>query len=240
MYHVLIYDTECSGLDTKKDHIMEVAWAIFSVTHDFLENKWNWRCIKAKSALVSWHGLSLYEVNPEAQAVTGLAREMCDEHGIPAIEILPEIFMDMAWCDFVGGHNIKGYDNEMMLFNQYRIFTEHDSMKLEIDEIYRKFKFVDSFADIEYPEHCKSLTLKYLALEHGYVLSGAHEALMDVFASAHLFKSYDFEKIKDNAAQPIEERFLSLKFGDPKVDVLKANRFKWNPEKKNLDEKCTS
>jgi hypothetical protein len=231
---ILVYDTECSGLDTKASYIQEVAWAIFEVqpTDIFGNAKESWRCVKAKSALVKWGEKHPYAVDPGALKVTGLTRDLCEQFGEEAIKILPELFLDMKECDYVGGHNVKGYDNDMFLHNNYRLFLGEDSMKLEIDEMYHSLKFVDSMIDIDYPEHCKSLTLKYLALEHGYVLTGAHEALQDIFASSHLFKSYDILKTIQNAITPVEERYLKLVFGDPKVDKLKEHRFRWNPKLK--------
>lgn len=228
---VLIYDTECNSLDTVNGFIMEVAWAIFKVTPgDFLfGSKDSWRCLKAKSALVRWD--RDYMVEPEAFNVTGLSNVLCETYGEQVISILPEIFIDMKECDFVGGHNIKGYDNDMFLSNQLRLFSE-DSMALEIQEMMKGITFIDSFTDIDYPSHCKSLTLKYLALEHGYVLAGAHEALQDIFASAHLFAQYPIEKTIENAMQPIEKRFIKTYFGDPKIDVVKQHRFRWDPKDK--------
>lgn len=222
---ITIYDTECNSLDTERGFIMEVAWARFSV------GPVNWRCLSARSEIVKWGDDFPYEVNAEALAVTGLTREFCEWKGSPAVKAIPDLFMDLASSDFVAGHNILKYDNPMLLNNNKRIFAD-DSMVLEIDSIYSKMNFLDSFVHIDYPPFAKFLTLKYLALEHGYVLTGAHEALADVFACAHVFKQYDLEKIIENSKQPIQKRFMKLPFGDPRVDVLKKNRFRWEPENK--------
>lgn len=227
---ILIYDTECTKLDTESGIIQEIAWAVFDVKDCFMELTNQWRCLKAKSVLLH-HGMN-YEIDPGALEVTGLVPEFCEQHGENAGSVLSEFMADCIKADFIGGHNSIGYDNKILFSNLIRVFSGDDRMTLEIKAIFEKLKFIDSMVHIDYPKHCKSLTLKYLALEHGYVLTGAHEALQDVFACAHLFKSYDVFEVIKNSQEPVQERFCNLKFGDPRVSVLKANRFYWNPMRK--------
>lgn len=223
MAKVLIYDTECNSLDTQKGFIMEIAYALFDIRFDIMANKWKWRSVFAQSSLLQWDKYQ-YEVEPGAFAATGLTKEFCDTNGVFATSALDKFIDCVDQADFVGGHNTKNYDDKMIISNLNRLEFQTD--------IFSKKQKIDSMSDIDYPESIQTRKLGYLAYEHGYILSGAHEALNDVFASAHLFSCYDFDKIIENARQPIERRYLRLVFGDPRVQTLKEHRFYWEPKEK--------
>lgn len=217
---ILVYDTECNSLDTEKGFIQEIAWAKYLVEGN------KWRCIQAKSSLISWD--IPYDVEPEAFKVTGLSREMCNVNGRKAALDLHEFMASTYDCDHIGGHNVKNYDAPMVLHNAKR--SGPFSLTWEVNQQ------IDSLVDIDYPEQFKQKSLKYLALDHGYILNGAHQALNDVFASAHLFSCYDIEKTIENSKIPMIEVVARFPYNDPmresRNNLLRANKFRWDTERK--------
>lgn len=224
---ILIYDTECNSLDTSTGFVQEIAWGIWDVQSR--------RCIKAVSSLVKWD--MEYQMDEGAAATTGLSKKFCDDNGQDAIKIFGEFEYDLYRSDYFCGHNAKAYDKPMINSNLTRAKTKlvnnYGVYFRDQKEHYSETKIlIDTFTDIEYPKHIKMQSLKYLAFDHGYILNGAHEALNDVFACAHLLFSYDLNKTLSNAIQPIFKVQVTLKYNDPNTSFIKESGFKWNPDLK--------
>jgi len=222
---ILVYDTECNSLDTSTGFVQELAWGIWDAQAR--------RCVKAQSSLVKWD--MEYQMDEGAAAVTGLSKKFCDDNGQDSIKIFSDFEKDLSFCDYLCGHNAKAYDKPMMISNLIRSRTDNrcDVYIPSHQESYVKSKtLIDTFTDIEYPKNIKMQSLKYLAFDHGYILNGAHEALNDVFACAHLLFSYDLNKTISNAVQPIFKVQVTLKYNDPNTNFVKESGFKWNPDLK--------
>lgn len=213
MAKILFYDLETNSLDTERGFIQEIAYAVFDT-----ETK---RCIKSQSHLLAW-GMG-YVVDPNALAVTNLSREYCEKNGEVASTVLSDFVTLIKTCqvDYIAGHNILQFDNLMLKSNVLRSMFE----EFNINE----YKCLDTYLDLEYPAFIKNYTLKYLALEHGYVLSGAHEAMNDVFACAHIFFQYPVDKTLAKAKDRIVLLSAYTAYTDTESrEQLNALKFKWN------------
>lgn len=216
MPKILICDTECNSLDTQNGYVQEIACGLYDVDRK--------RFVNAKSELIKWK--TPYEVELGAFEVTGLSKEYCDANGREARDVFAEFTLALNECDFVCGHNIVGYDRPMLISNLARVFFTRELPFCE-------FPVVDTLLDCPFPSNLKQHSLKYLALDHGYVLTGAHQALNDVYACAHILSCYDFEKVREIAATPIVTLSSKISFSETdKKDKLKNMRFYWNPTKK--------
>ena len=213
MAKILFYDLETNSLDVKRGYIQEIAWAVFD-----LETK---RCLSAHNYLLSW-GMA-YSVDPGALAVTGLTRDYCEKHGEIAATVLSDFvaLFKTEQVQYVAGHNILQFDNHMLNTNVKRALFDEFNLN--------DYRCLDTYLDVPYPPSIKNLTLKYLALDHGYVLTGAHQALQDVFACAHIFFSYKTEDVLEKALNPIVMASAYTSYTDTESrEQLVGLKFRWN------------
>lgn len=218
MSKILIFDTECNSLDTEKGFVQELAWAIYDLS--------SWRLLKSQSSLARWN--TVYDVEPGAFAATNLTREFCESHGAPAHYLFTEFLSDAYDVDYVCGHNVIVYDIPMMTSNIKRacLFEAKNSHFMEKHVI-------DTLIDCPYPATQKILALKYLALDHGYVLSDAHQAIADVFACKAILSKYDFEKVLEISKTPVVTITCKPDWNNLEGRGLVKNaRFYWNPDRK--------
>ncbi len=211
---LLIYDTECNSLLTEEGFIQELAWAVYDVE--------TWRCLKSCGSLVRWN--TFYEVSPGAVAATGLTRDFCEEHGEFANRLFTNFLFDVEECDFIAGHNIIPYDNKMLATNVKRALLYPLS-----DSSFKDKIIIDTMMDCPYPSNQKQMALKYLALDHGYILSDAHQGISDVFACKAILQKYNFNTVLEIAKTPIITLTVKTNWEDKAlVDNLKAAKFFWN------------
>lgn len=218
---ICFFDTECNSLDTLGGYIQEIAWAVYDIRSK--------RLLDAKSRLVSW-GMQ-YEVESGAYETTGLGRDFCELHGKAARHVFEEFITDVSRIKYLGGHNILGFDLNMLRSNVKRamfsdLYLPNEPM------------FIDTMIDCPYPANQKYFSLKYLAFDHGYVMSNAHQALADVFACAHVFFSYPFEECIKIASTPVVLLSAYTDYFDTDSrDKLHQKKFKWNREKKRWEKR---
>lgn len=219
MSNILIFDTECNSLDTENGHIQELAWAVFDTD--------SWRCLRSRSSLISWPGF--YEVDDGAFQVTGLSREFCNANGESPFNAFSMMAEASTLCEYICGHNMILYDYPMLNTNFKRAMLFELSDHVHI----RDMKKIDTLTDCPFPKTQKIHALKYLALDHGYILSNAHEALADVFACKAILSKYNFEQVKEIAASPMITLRAKIDFNNKEArEQVKEARFYWNPTEK--------
>lgn len=216
---IIVYDTETSGLDTENDLILELAYGIYHVCE--ITN--SWRLAESQSTLIKWH--KEYVLKPEVEKLIGLGRIQCETYGHDA-DICFDDFMNLAKnCDFVAGQNILSYDNKIFLSNCVKASSLDFNLNFEFDRL----KFIDTIYDLPLEEGSVVRALKYFALDHGYVLNGAHQAMNDVFACAHILSCYPISKTIEIASTPLIQVSASIHYSDQKTkDLLYKRGFRWN------------
>ncbi len=215
---IAIFDTECNTLDTAEGFVQELAWAIYDVR--------SWRLLKSRSHLLKWN--KPYEVEPGAFAATNLSREFCEENGTSANYTMVEFLSDVHDVDFVCGHNMISYDIPMMKTNiQRACFCDYSRSSLAAKHP------IDTLIDCPFPETMKIHALKYLAYDHGFILSDAHQALADVFACKAVLSSYDFDTVLEISKTPMVTLTTKIDFNNLEArERIKNSRFYWNPTRK--------
>lgn len=222
MSRIMFIDTETNCLDTQYGFIMELGWAIYDI-----DSK---RLIKTRSYMLKWN--MGYTVDEGAFEATGLTREFCEANGWPAQDVFAEFLVDCAEVECVCGHNFIDFDKNMLISNIKRVLFGDPVQFTSL------FTF-DTMYDCPFPKNQKSLALKYLALDHDYILSDAHQALADVFACAAIFFKYDFEEIMMRARTPIVTISGLTEYLD--TDGRAAfykQKFRWNREKRRWEKRC--
>ena len=223
---IMFYDVEASGLDTLGSYVQELAFAIYDTD--------TWRCIKAQSDLVAWG--KQYPIEPEAQAVTGLSHELCEENGRQVQLVFADFLVNANMVDFLCGHNAISYDKPMMVSNINRAMAFNPEPGY--DHPWKEIPHIDTLIDCPYPATQKQMALKYLALDHGYVLTGAHEAMNDVFACAHILRQYDLAKVIEISKTPLVTLYTKIPWENAEGrERVKNARFYWSPTKKIWEKK---
>lgn len=216
---IAFFDTECNSLDTDHGFIQEIGWAIYDAKTK--------RLLKSRSHLLKWN--MQYEVDEGAFETTGLSRAFCEEEGENATQVLLAFIADLEGVDAICGHNIIDYDIKMLGSNIPRCCFSSES---KIDDLPK----LDTMYDLPLKRPFKSMMLEYLAMKHGHIMSGAHQALADVFACAHVFFSYPLEEILAIASTPIIKLHGYTDYLDEvgREKFYKA-KFRWNREAKRWE-----
>lgn len=222
MSKILFLDSECNSLDTERGFIQELAWAVYDIDQK--------RLLKSQSHLLQW--IMHYEVDPQAFAVTGLSREFCEKNGKPAPQVFSEFLKDVSEVDVLGGHNLLDYDKPMIWHNILRTLFSPPKGFME------KFTF-DTMFDCPYPNPRQVMALKYLSYDHGFILSNAHQAMADVFACAHVFFSYPYEKCLEIAKTQLMTMHGYTQWGDEEGrESFYRQKFRWNRERKRWERRA--
>ena len=223
MAKILFLDSECNSLDTELGFIQELAWAIY--------DSGTKRLLKCSSHILDWGGMH-YDVEPGALQVTGLSKEFCQETGRPAQLVFEELLLDLAKVDAVAGHNIIEYDLKILNSNIKR------SLYAEPTSLNEKFIF-HTIWDCPYENPRQIMSLKYLAYDHGFILTNAHEALADVLACAHVFFKYPFKTCYEIASTPLVTLHGYTVYQDEEGrEAFYRQKFRWNRDNRRWEKKC--
>jgi DNA polymerase III alpha subunit (gram-positive type) len=215
----LIFDTETNGLDTKNGFVQELAWMLVETT--------TWRCIQANSFIIRWP--THYEVEPGALETTGLDKNFCYNNGFSPLAAFTNFLSAIEFADYLCGHNSIAFDHPMMLTN----FKRGMLFDVPLDHKFNTMTHIDTLLDCEYPPQMKVKGLKYLALDHGFVHLGAHQALADVQATAHILSKYDFKRTVEIARTPVVKVTSHIDWDEIELrEKVKQAKFMWNPKLK--------
>ena len=210
MNKILILDTETTGLDPKKDSIIEVAAILVDLNHKRIE------CQRS--------GLIYALTNQESEIITGISQLMLD--GVKSAFDDPfnsiKIMAEQSTC--IVAHNAE-FDKG---------FVEAKGIVLN-DKNNSPLEWICSYRDISYDIETENKKLSTLAEAYEVKSDGAHRALADVTMLAHiLFKVPNIEEqvfsAIENKKKP-EIKIISLAPFEMKEDVKKAG-FRWNPQDK--------
>lgn len=217
---VLGFDLETTAIDTRIAWITEIAAVLYDT-----ERK---RAVRSFCTLVKWDGYENFEFPEEAQKICNLTPEMLLKYGLQAEFAIAEFFDMAAAADYVVGHNVIDYDSRVLETSLHRV------LGAEIyDSRFYRLKYIDTYIDLPLPSGKQFTKLKYMCIDHGYVLNDAHTALADVFGCLHLLSQYDWETVKAIASTPLVTISAHAKYDDwGKKEKLKSARFYWNRDMK--------
>ena len=182
-------DCETTGLDTKNDHIIEIAAVRFSFDEILL----------TKETLVD----PKVTISPESIEIHNITQDMVE--GKPTIDqVLPE-FLEFIGTDIIVGHGIQ-FDIDIIAQSAKR-----HSIPCKILEN----KFIDTLRLARLYGESSINSLEYLRQHFNIEPHGAHRAMSDVLVNIKVFKhlAHNFKTTKDifeRLKKPIELKNMPL------------------------------
>jgi DNA polymerase-3 subunit epsilon len=107
-----------------------------------------------------------------------------------------------------------------------KAWIDKNNVEISFDEI----KWIDTLSDIDYPPHCGSRKLTYLAADHGFINPFAHRAVFDVLTMMRVLDQYPITEIIETMNQPTYIIQAVVSFQDK--ELARERFFRWNGVKR--------
>jgi DNA polymerase III subunit epsilon len=200
-------DFETTGLDTKKDSIIEVGAVLWDV--------------KRKSPAMQFGALikGNFAVTPEITRITGITKEDTDKFGVPFREAIHEMGKMIPHASHIVAHNGTNFDRPIL-----------NSELLRHEMPVPPHPWIDTAVDVDYPPEVTVRKLTYLATEHGFLNPFAHRAVSDVLTMMKIASYYDPEQILKWAASPPVTIRAKVSYDDRLL--ASARGYRWDAERK--------
>ena len=176
---LVCFDTETTGLDVQKDHIIQLS--LVKVDTDSCEQ------IDSRDWYILPEGE--FVIPAEAEAVHHISKSFLLENGVSLRSVYDELIVFTEGCEMLS-YNGNGYDAPILYYNLKRIGktfpfegrTWYDALLLERQKMEGQ---IDPATGERY--HC-NLTAAYTRY-YGHPFEGAHNSLDDVLATIEVFKA---------------------------------------------------
>jgi len=183
---IIIVDTETTGVDPVKDHVIEVAFCTFDLQANAIA--------ECSSTLI--HA----QQNDKARAINGISQGLLDEHGGRSPNPSFAISVELIELKDELGPLFKAIVAHQAPFDRQWFTGEAKALP-----------WICSMRDIEWPfrERAGSCSLEKLALAHGVAVLPGHRAIHDVLTLARVFEAVGrsegvgpLERLIDRALRP--------------------------------------
>ena len=206
------FDTETTGLDVEKDHIIQLGAVLWDTSA---------KTKKAKIKLdVLIYDPSLPELTEEVTSIHGITNEDLKKYGVSynkAFGLLHTIF---ERAEVLVAHNGTMFDRPIYLAN-----CKRQGVSLLPEKLW-----VDTYCDVDYPAHITTRKLTHLAAEHGFVNPFPHDAMCDVMTMLKIADLYNWDETVRWAKAPTLIARAEVTFNQK--ELAKKQGFKWNAENK--------
>jgi len=210
--NIAFLDTETTGIDRANDKIIEIAVKLVKFEAP------TGKILSIDQTYESFNDPE-EDISIEITQLTGITNEMVEGHSIDW-DSVDAIFQD---SDLIVAHN-AGFD---------RAFVDRRS------SVSQSKIWACSISDIDWlGRGFTSPKQELLCYWHGFYFD-AHRAMNDVDALIHLLTHGSYEddrpllELIDNAKKPVYVIFAdNFKYDPVKKDIVKANKYRWNPDDK--------
>ncbi len=215
---LLAIDLETSGLDPRKDRIIEVGAALWDTDRKV--------ALQARSHLIHPPtGSDESFLEERITQLTGIAFEDLVEFG----ETFPDVARALGQlCEdadvrFLVGHNAREFDRSFLLAELGRFGCQGSWA-----ETVTRLPWLDTMTDLPLPEDLKTRKLSHLAADHGFLNPFPHRALFDALTSLRLLSSYPLEEVIRYAGAPAVT-LVAWNLPFERKDEAKNAGFQWDP-----------
>jgi len=207
---VLGIDLETTGVDFEKDRIIEIGLVLWDTDLKIP--------LRMSSQLIDEPGHPKIDSDNVPALITD---EMVKEFGISMndsrkVDLLFDFIIGLCKeARYIVAQNGNKFDKIMLkkFFDRY-------------SKDFPDILWLDTRTDIEYPVHCHSKNLIYLAAFHGFVNPFPHRALFDIMTMLKLLDNYDIDEIIERMESPEVTLRACVTF-DTK-ELAKAEGFSWS------------
>lgn len=176
---LICFDTETTGLDVQKEHIIQLSLVKFDTN--------TWETLDQRDWYILPEGE--FTIPAEAEAVHHISKDFLLEHGVSLRSIYDDFIAFTDGCDFLS-YNGNGYDAPILHYNLARLGlsfrfegrTWYDALLLE------RIHTAGQTDPVTGEKLHNNLTSAYTRY-YGHPFEGAHNSLDDVMATIEVFKA---------------------------------------------------
>lgn len=176
--NLVCFDTETTGLDVQKEHIIQLSLVKFDTD--------TWETIDTRDWYILPEGE--FTIPAEAEAVHHISKEFLLEHGVSMRSIYDELIAFTKGCDLLS-YNGNGYDAPLLYYNLKRLGLSFDfEGRTWYDALALERIHTAGMTDENGERLHNNLTSAYTRY-YGHPFEGAHNSLDDVLATIEVFKA---------------------------------------------------
>ena len=175
---LVCFDTETTGLDVQKEHIIQLSLVKFDTD--------SWQTIDQRDWYILPEGQ--FTIPAEAEAVHHISKAFLLENGVSLRSIYDELIAFTKDCDLLS-YNGNGYDAPILHYNLKRIGKDFQfDGRTWYDALLLERIHTAGMVDENGEKVHNNLTSAYTRY-YGHPFEGAHNSLDDVMATIEVFKA---------------------------------------------------
>ena len=175
---LVCFDTETTGLDVQKEHIIQLSLVKFDTE--------TWQMLDQRDWYILPEGE--FEIPAEAEAVHHISKAFLLEHGVSLRSIYDDFIAFTQGCDMLS-YNGNGYDAPLLHYNLERLGLNFDfEGRTWYDALLLERIHTAGMVDENGEKLHNNLTSAYMRY-YGHPFEGAHNSLDDVMATIEVFKA---------------------------------------------------
>lgn len=175
---LVCFDTETTGLDVQKEHIIQLSLVKFDTdTWQILDQR-NWYILPDVP----------FTIPAEAEAVHHISKEFLQQNGVSFRSIYDDFMAFTDGCNMLS-YNGNGYDAPILYYNLKRLGLSFDfDNRTWFDALLLERIHTEGMTDENGEKLHNNLTAAYTRY-YGHPFEGAHNSLDDVLATIEVFKA---------------------------------------------------
>jgi len=201
-------DVETTGLDTSKDRIIELAYAVWCTEKG--------APLFMRSSLVQTDA----SVSEEITKITGITPDMLGQFGESLKATLTDFVLTLAKhrIEYLVAYNGRNFDYPVLNAELKRV-------EIDLPEV----KCIDPVEDLPYEEVAKRRKLVHMAADHGFLNPFPHRALFDVLTMMKILQGFPLPEVLHRAASPSVVVRAMLPYEDVSGrEAIKKKGFRFN------------
>ena len=182
---LVCFDTETTGLDVQKEHIIQLSMVKIEVPGEGLPVT-DWKIVDQRDWYILPEGE--FTIPAEAEAVHHISKEFLLEHGVSLRSVYDDFKAFTKGCDMLS-YNGNGYDAPLLHYNLKRLGLDFDfDGRTWFDALTLERMHTEGKVDENGERLRNNLTAAYTRY-YGHPFEGAHNSLDDVLATIEVFKA---------------------------------------------------
>lgn len=175
---LVCFDTETTGLDVQKEHIIQLSLVKFDTENWSILGQRDWYILPEEE----------FTIPAEAEAVHHISKDFLLEHGVSLKSVYEDFINFTQGCDMLS-YNGNGYDAPLLHYNLKRLGLDFDfDGRTWYDALLLERIHTAGMADENGEKLRNNLTAAYTRY-YGHPFEGAHNSLDDVMATIEVFKA---------------------------------------------------